>query len=328
MNPLSATHSASLARDPCKKLVLFHRDFRAFTGGHLKVWDYFNHVASSPAHEPRIAFSRESRWDSTNPWFGSTSYITIWEPEKADVLFFAGTDWRVLPVSERENFRNPVINLLQHVRHGEGRSELRGFLKNRAIRICASDAIADAINATREVNGPVFVIPYGIDLAVGSEQSPSPQRRVDVLIGGLKAPELARGVYAAVARDDRRVECLTDWIPRAEYLERLKEAKIAIVLPRPSEGFYLPAIEAMACGAIVVCPDCIGNRDFCHDGVNCFRPRHKLDKIVSAAAAALRQTEPERARMQEHANATASQHSMEIERANFLRILARAEELW
>ena len=30
--------------------VLFYRDFKRFTGGDLKVWDYFNHVRSSPRH--------------------------------------------------------------------------------------------------------------------------------------------------------------------------------------------------------------------------------------------------------------------------------------
>ncbi|MEY3194536.1 MAG: hypothetical protein RIQ78_633 [Bacteroidota bacterium] len=28
--------------------VAFHRHFTGFTGGHLKVFDYFNHVCSSP----------------------------------------------------------------------------------------------------------------------------------------------------------------------------------------------------------------------------------------------------------------------------------------
>src|SRR3977135_3980913 len=85
---------SSRVRDPSKQLVLFHRDFRVFTGGHLKVWDYFNHVASSPTHEPRIAFSPESKWDSTNPWVHSRGYVVDWEPEKADILFLAGIVWK------------------------------------------------------------------------------------------------------------------------------------------------------------------------------------------------------------------------------------------
>src|SRR5205823_13711109 len=98
---------------------------------------------------------------------------------------------------------------------------------------------------------------------------------VEVLICGTKAPELARQIENRLARDENiAVTSLDDWIERAEYLHRLTQAKVTVTLPRPTEGFYLPALEAMACGAIVVCPDCVGNRDFCRDGANCFRPAY------------------------------------------------------
>src|SRR5207253_3787485 len=126
---------ASRPRDRSKKLVLFHRDFGGFTGGHLKVWDYFNHVKFSPKHEARIAFTPESQWDSTNPWSGSRDLVVAWQPETADILFLAGTDWRALPKTERRHWKQPIINLIQHPRHAEPKSELRGFLANRAARI-------------------------------------------------------------------------------------------------------------------------------------------------------------------------------------------------
>jgi len=36
--------------------MLFYREFRRFTGGDLKVWDYFNHVLSTPGWEPYVRF--------------------------------------------------------------------------------------------------------------------------------------------------------------------------------------------------------------------------------------------------------------------------------
>ena len=68
-------------RDLNKRLVLFHRDFRRFTGGHLKVWNYFNHVRDSDWYEPRIAFTSESIWDETNPWSNSREYVVEYNPE-------------------------------------------------------------------------------------------------------------------------------------------------------------------------------------------------------------------------------------------------------
>jgi len=311
-----------------KKLVLFHRDFRAFTGGHLKVWDYFNHVASSPDHEARITFSPGSKWNSTNPWFNLRGNVVEWDPAKADMLFLAGTDWRVLPESERKHFDKPIINLIQHPRHADLKSELRGFLKNRAVRICVSEEVADAIKATEEVNGPVFAIPDGIDLSSVPKAKPWNERAIDVLICGLKAPELARDVPTAFADQNWTIQCLTKWIPRQDYLALLSNAKITVFLPRPVEGFYLPSLEGMAAGTIVVCPDCLGNRGFCEDKVNCFRPEYATDEIALAARIALQQSQVERARMLENAKATVRMHSLEREREGFARILKQINQLW
>lgn len=324
----ASTRSTSLSRDPSKQLVLFHRDFRVFTGGHLKVWDYFNHVASLSTHEPRISFSAESKWDSTNPWMGSRGYVVDWEPEKADILFLAGVDWRGVPESQRKRFRKPIINLIQHPRHAAPESELRGFLKDRAVRICVSDQVADAIKATGEVNGPVFVIPNGIDVSFVPEGKPWNERAIDLLICGLKAPELARDVQAALADQNWMIQCLTEWLPREDYLARVNDAKIALFLPRPVEGFYLPSLEGMAARTIVVCPDCLGNRGFCDDKVNCFRPQYDADEIVSAVRSALHQSEGERDQMLEKAAVTVRKHSIEKERESFLQILRQIGELW
>ena len=38
------------------------------------------------------------------------------------------------------------------------------------------------------------------------------------------------------------------------------------------EGFYLPAIEAMAMGHIPIGPACVGNRDYCKNGYNSLIP--------------------------------------------------------
>ena len=77
-----------------KRTVLFYRDFRGFTGGHLKVWHYFNHVRHSIRHQPLIAFSADTVWNDTNPWLPIRDQaLAAWDAEQADVLFLAGMDW-------------------------------------------------------------------------------------------------------------------------------------------------------------------------------------------------------------------------------------------
>src|SRR5207244_4510983 len=100
--------------------VLFRRNYRAFSGGHLKVWDYFQHVAHCPGFVPEIYFDPASLWDHTNLWLNESTRIRAnWAPADADVLFLAGMDWEALPVAERRSFPKPVINLVQHVRHAD-----------------------------------------------------------------------------------------------------------------------------------------------------------------------------------------------------------------
>jgi glycosyltransferase involved in cell wall biosynthesis len=312
-----------------KRIVLFHRDFRRFTGGHLKVWNYFNHVRAAKSYEPRIAFTPESKWDETNPWFSSKEFVTEWKPEVADVLFLAGADWNRLPATAANEFAKPIINLIQHPRHADPNNDVYRFLTNRAIRICVSRQTAEAINATGKVNGPVFVIPNGISIHDIPLSVAPGERQVEVLISGLKVPELARQIEKRLERDENiAVAPLLDQLPRTDYVNLLSQARIAVMLPRPAEGFYLPALEAMACGAIVVCPDCIGNRDFCHNDVNCFRPDYGVNEIVAAIYRALALPADEAAKILSQAAQTVREHSLQRERDSFLAILERVDDIW
>jgi len=307
-----------------RRVVLFYRDFQRFTGGHLKVWDYFNHVAASPDAEPRIAFSSRTVWDSTNPWLKRKDAVTEWSPQAADLLFLGGMDWRALPASQRKSFSKPIINLIQHPRHAEAGSELRSFLAHRATRICVSEEVAAAINATNEVNGPVHVIANGIDSSClpGRPKSLA-ERTTDLLICGLKAPELARDCYRHLSGKQGVVRWMIDWAPREEFLRRMADARVVLLLPRREEGFYLPALEAMGSGSVVVCPDCIGNRSFCLDGANSFRPEYDLDKIIAATERALHLEPSAQTGLLEGARATVQEHTLENERFKFLPILAQ-----
>ena len=186
----------------------------------------------------------------------------------------------------------PIINLIQHVHHGDPGHPLSGFLRHRAIRICVSEEVRAAIEAVG-VNGPTVVIPNGIDQGDLPAVAAPAERPVDWLVCGLKddrsalARELARRLELEGGWG--RVEMLTKLLPRAEFLAALARAGAVVLLPRATEGFYLPALEAMALGALVVCPDCVGNRSFCRDGDNALVPPVcDVDQNVLAAMRAVR----------------------------------------
>jgi hypothetical protein len=165
---------------------------------HYKVWHYFEHVRHSVGYVPLIAFSQRTRWDNGNPWSRLLSEGTkVSRPLRADILFVAGFDWLNLEAGARPRSKIPVINLLQGIRHADPVEPLYGFLSHRAIRICVSEAVANAVAATGRVNGPLHVIPNGTDLASAPRTAAWGGRSWDVVIAGVKAPEARRGASAA-----------------------------------------------------------------------------------------------------------------------------------
>lgn len=314
--PRTARESLATDSPDARPTLLFRREFLGFTGGHLKVRHYFGHAMGSARFRPAIHFTPNSTWGPENPWLGiAAPSLTAWEPEAAGALFLGGLDWEAVPASTT----TPVVNLIQGLGHAQAGDPKRRFLARPAVRICVSPEVAEAILATGEVNGPVVTIPNGLD--AGSLPPPAARRDLDLLVSGFKNPSLARAIAAHFASSGLDVELLLHALPRREYASRLGRAEVAVTIPTEAEGFFLPALEAMAMGAIVVCPDCIGNRSFCRDGVTCLRPAYRVDAIVAAVEAALRMTASDRVAMRLAAVSEVEAHSLERERRAFLAVL-------
>jgi hypothetical protein len=218
----------------------------------------------SAGHTALVRFSPESVWDATNPWNAALDHV-VGEDEAVDfdMLFLSGVDWRpMIPREERDEYSRPIINIVQHVWHAcpsdpAGRHK---FLPHKAIRICVGPEIVKAITRTGRVRGPVFMIPNAVDHDLLAELAGTPERDIDVLVAANKRPALGRAVAARLERADRKVELVDERIPRWELVPLMARARVTVFVPNPKEGFYLPALEGMAVGTTVVCPDCIGNR--------------------------------------------------------------------
>ena len=307
-----------------QKRVLFYRDYKCFQGGHLKVWDYFQHVAASATHGPRIHFSADSLWDGTNPWSGLREewLEDQWHPERADVLFLAGLDWQKVPLT----IKTPIINLIQGVRHGEAGNPRREFLRRPALRICVSEEVRQAIMATGLVQGPVVTISNGIELPKLNADAQKKDKKI--LIAGMKNPTMAKQLALQLNEIGHNVALQIESIPRALFLAKLKASELVITLPQEQEGFFLPALEAMAMGCIVICPDCIGNRSFCLDGVNAFRPDYCQDAILQATLQALALAESRKQALLKESLRTVENHSLNKERSTFHSLLANVADEW
>jgi glycosyltransferase involved in cell wall biosynthesis len=151
---------------------------------------------------------------------------------------------------------------------------------------------------------------------------------VDLVVVALKQPELGARLAKDLTKRGRRVELLDKRLPRVEFLRWLARSRTALCLPHETEGFYLPAIEAMALGALVVCPDAIGNREFCEAGVNCLFPAFDEGAILAAAEEALALPGEKRDALVVAGRETAARHGLDAERRAFVELLREAPRLW
>lgn len=311
------------------KSMLFHRDFLRFTGGHLKLWEYFGHVRHSAEYVPDIYFSETTRWENNELWMSEKPFaLNSWDCKEADAIFMEGTDW--LDVKWQEfSASKPVINLIQHVRHANPDNIRYTFLQNKAIRICVSPEVSECLSATQRVNGPVFTIPLGLDLSLLPQPLSGDQRDIPVLLDGMKNQPLAREVSAELEKLGIRHELHIKYQPRSVFLEKLNRSKIAVFLPMAEgEGFFMPALEAMSLGILVVCPDSVGNRSFCLDGVTCLMPSYSVEQIVQATIQATTMTEMEVNCIKSEGLKMVEKHGILEERRAFLDILDNLEQIW
>lgn len=299
-----------------KKRLLFYRDYRRFSGGHLKVFDYFNHTKFSDCYVPEIFVTPNSRKDHL--WRSEENLAERYDPAQAACLFIAGMDWNVLHPSFGVENKTPVVNFIQAVRHSFPEDPRYAFLARRATRICVSEEVAEAITQTGRCNGPVHTIPNGVDLSNFSA-APMP-RDYDVFIAGLKQPSLAIALRKRLQQHGLAVDCVAEPLERAEFLQKIARARIAVTLPHAEEGFFLPALEAMILGCAVICPDCIGNRSFCVDGVTCLTPQADVEALT-ASVIKLTSDTCYRNVLTANAQKTSERFDIQRERDAFLEIL-------
>jgi len=308
------------------RTILFYRDFARFTGGHLKVWHYFKHVQNSDRYTPEIVFSADSIWDESNLWHVPGGIRrTSFEGLKPDVVFVGGLDWQAVePLLEAEP-DIPVINLVQSLFHAKPDHLRFQYLKRRALRICVSEQVRDAIVATGIVNGPVYVIPNGMDRNELPSALQEADKDIDLLIAAVKHPGMGMRLSRALQQSGLRIQLLSERLPRADFYAAIRRAHTTVFLPQREEGFYFPALEGMALGTLVICPDCRGNRAYCVPEVNCLRPEYNYEAILSAVHSAIRLDRVRLAALHAAAAATVINHDLMEERSAFLRLLPELE---
>lgn len=254
--------------------ILFPRDFKETpdgsmrtSGDHVKVRDYFEHALAHPELDPYLYFTPRSVFETSDVWEGVPAERIVRELDvsRYDLFFVTGKEWKLLP---RGMEGGRLIQFVQSIRQRDPAHQLFHYFKRPAHRICTSEEVAAA--AAPYIREAAVIIANGIPLEIF--RPGETRRERSVLIWGRKSRELAQRLRDALVERGLAVDLLIDYVPRREFARRLASCEIAVTLPDKTEGFFLPALEAMACGAAVVCADALGNRSFCIDEQTCLMP--------------------------------------------------------
>lgn len=304
------------------KTALFIRHYLAFSGGHLKILHYVQHVLASGFAKPRLLLTADSVRDKSNIFLGHPELI-VDEPVKHDLLVLAGTDWQIANELGLLDSGVPILNIVQGRRHANPDDPRFKWLCRPAVRICVGQELAEMILATGVVNDPVHVVTNGI-ASLDHLRIPLAQRTRDVVVAGIKDPALALAVVSRLRSLNIDAKAFTHPLPHDEYLRRVAESKVAIFLPRAyGEGSYLPTLEAMALDVAVVCPDVPGIHSYCRGDITALLPPRNADTLADAARRILEDKDLS-ARLRANGRRMAEHHTLEHERLAFLPILAGA----
>jgi hypothetical protein len=242
------------------KTISFHRQYLSYTGGHQKVRDYIGHTITESKFKPMIWLNNKSKVRSgLFDEIEGLAYQESYAPSEADIVFLAGMDWDAYRPFFDE--RQVKLNLIQHVRHADESHPLFKFLNHKAIRICVSDAVREAIEPF--ANGPCITIKMG-------HQLPKMKltKKHDLYILATKQPELGAKIKLWALNEGYTVFMHDHSVERELVHQAMAQSRIALVLPNKTEGFYLPGIEAMGLADWAVVPDCIASREYSVNNAN------------------------------------------------------------
>lgn len=312
-------------------------------GGVVKCMDYAVHAESiglsvrifSP-ESPRSANKLFRRKDFARLRDGGASfhsrYELAFEPES--IYFFSlPSDFESIEPLMRSGLEpGNIIHIIQNTRHAASWFE-NGYairlLSRPMRRIAISKIVSDAIKPFVNPDSECKVIPLGHKADYFSKYRRS----------GFKSP--LRIGYTSWKSDfghrlrdifsgDRRfvfksIDEFVNWPTLRKFYSSID---VFVGTPLEKEGFYLPGLEAMAAGCIVLMPDAEGNLAYCNYGENCIF--YELENVESARKAIIDIRDAETSQIQSirtSANNTVEEFSLENERRLFAQFVGGPEKM-
>jgi hypothetical protein len=311
-------------------------------GGVVKLFDYVGHVRSLGYD---VSVRCREPLDSTAPLFRRPELGALLDD--AGVSFHTTRGFRLaegdlqlvsLPVNLHSAYRRlepwmspeRIIHIVQNTRHvnpawhsGIGTR----MLTWPAARISINSIVADTISPWLDRRAFHRVINLGHDVDFFFlERTKGVGRPLRVAYTTWKSHvgELVRHALAA----DRFVEfrAIREYATWDDLRDLYHWADVFLATPNLEEGMYLPGLEAMAAGCVVVTPDAGGNMAYCRPGENCLLVGYDaVNDYVEAIKGISAMSADRVSGLRDAGYRTTEDFSMARERAEFARYLA---DLW
>lgn len=315
-------------------------------GGVVKIFDYVNHAIKS-GYKPVICcpypFERDlplfqiPRFSNLTPdhdlKFIPLERVTI---GPHDLAYFSWPPhYQVLEERmSRWTAHEQVIHIVQNVRHSNP-SFAQGYalrlLTRPMSRIMTNDVVLEATRPYLNESSLTSVINLGHEAGffsgTRSDGLHSPIRVAYTTWKSKLGDQIAERVRRGSLGSKFEFAAVREHVSWQQLRELYQWADIFLATPNPEEGFYMPGLEAMEAGAIVVTPDVGGNMAYCEFGSNCIGVEFENPDNYEDALYSLQNHEVSTLHsLRQNAYKSISNFTLENERQGFVNFLKSLEQ--
>jgi glycosyltransferase involved in cell wall biosynthesis len=238
------------------------------------------------------------------------------------------TQYEILgPRLSRWTHHEQVICIVQNVRWANP-TFTNGYairlLSRPMARIMTNGVVLEAVGPYLNERSMTEIIDLGHDTAFFARErtgGPGPRIRVAYTTWKSDVGDRVAGRVRDPAFEFRAIRNPVGW---EELRELYHWADVFLATPLVEEGFYLPGLEAMAAGAIVLSSDAGGNRAYCEFDENCMRVEFDDPSSYVEVLLSLRTADPAKLdRMRQRGYETTERHTLSREKVHFGAFLER-----
>lgn len=325
-----------------KKMYFMTPTFRP-VGGVVKIFDYVNHavalgyepvICAPESFKPGLPLFRIPRFSRLTPENG----VRFTDLDKVaigphDLAFLSWpTHYEVAEARmSRWTRHEQVIFIVQNVRWANprwtGGYALR-LLSRPMARIMTNDVVLEACRPYLNQKSLTEVILLGNESNFFRKDRTGGLTDTDsdrpVRVGYTTWKSAVGDEVAALLKDDPgfQFRAIREPVGWQELRDLYHWSDVFLATPLAEEGFYMPGLEAMAAGAVVISPDAGGNRAYCSFGENCLY----VDLEDAAGYAETLRTlrdGGEAERLRRAGYETVGRHTLENEREGFAGFMDR-----